>query len=156
MMRNEAGGLVAALILVVTLPVTTRAEAISEGIGMADVVQNRIPEQTMTVGGIIIVGNETIPHDRILDAIEVYSATQIRMADLRAAERRLARMGLFVVDSEKGVCPRVAPRGYKKGDEFADIMVTVKERPFALWRMKLADFVHWLGPWRWVLSAMLR
>src|SRR6266849_7892374 len=69
MMRNEAGGLVAALILVVTLPVTTRAEAISEGSGMADVVQNRIPEQTMTVGGIIIVGNETIPHDRILDAI---------------------------------------------------------------------------------------
>jgi hypothetical protein len=95
-------------------------------------VKREVPAPPRRVGGIIINGNETIPQDVILRELPLYTGALLTLADVRTAERNLARLGLFEVDRAKGVRPRVEivdPNG--TDSPYKDICVTVKERPHA-------------------------
>src|SRR5262249_14600390 len=73
------------------------------------------------VGQIFILGNEKIPHHVILDRIPLYPGQLLNDADLRKAERNLARLNLF--DPE----PTLAVANPDDDSEYKDILVTVQE-----------------------------
>src|SRR5262249_49590239 len=77
------------------------------------------------VGQLVIVGNDVTPDRVILEAVEIYPGQLLQAADLRRAEDALAKLGLFVVDAEKGVRPTVTALDEENG--YRDILITVKE-----------------------------
>jgi outer membrane protein assembly factor BamA len=82
-------------------------------------------ERTLKVGMIFIIGNEDTTTSLILDHLALYPGETVCDRDLRQAERRLARLGAFVVDPAKGVRPHL--REERDGD-YTNIWVEVKEK----------------------------
>jgi hypothetical protein len=83
------------------------------------------------VGQIIIVGNEYTRQDVILRQVPLYPGQVLTEADLRQAERNLARLNLFERSPDGSVRPTVQvvdnpanPKG-----EYKDVLINVKEAP---------------------------
>ena len=74
------------------------------------------------VGQIFIIGNEKTPHDVILDQVQLYSGQVFSAADLRAAERKLARLKGFKSP------PKVTVVDPDDDSPFKDIKITVEEK----------------------------
>jgi beta-lactamase regulating signal transducer with metallopeptidase domain len=79
------------------------------------------------VGQITIVGNETVAADVILRQVPLLPGAVLNYPDLRTAERNLARLGLFMVDPQKGIRPTVTVVDAEDDKPFKDILITVKE-----------------------------
>ena len=105
-----------------------------EGIDHAEPKGVRKSKSKSRVAGIIIVGNEQTDDSLIRDTVSLYVGQQFCDADLRNAETRLMRLGLFHRD------PRRAPRitALDSATEFKDIRISVHELPST--RFKLAGF----------------
>lgn len=114
--------------------------------GLGDVVPPKEP--SWRVGQIFIIGNDVTPHDIILEAVGLCPGERITRAELRAAERRLAGLGLF--RTERGREPRVriltSPL-LGKDQEFFDIRVDVEEKPGAIVARGLADGLAFIRAW---------
>jgi outer membrane protein insertion porin family len=82
--------------------------------------------RTPIVGRIIIVGNTVTRDEVVRKAVGLFPGQAFRPADLRSAERRLARLGVFQCDPEKGVTPSVTPVTTENPD-VVDILIQVKE-----------------------------
>jgi hypothetical protein len=78
------------------------------------------------VGEIRIVGNENTSDDIILKGIALLPGQVLNYDDLKKAERKLERLGLFELDAEKGVRPTITV--INSDGLFKDILVTVKEK----------------------------
>lgn len=83
------------------------------------------------VGQIFVVGNEVIPDEVIRAELGFYPGQLACLAQLQAAEIRLARRGLFHVDPESGEMPSVRTVRDHPSDGYFDIVVQVKELPDA-------------------------
>ena len=82
-------------------------------------------EQPVRVGMIFISGHEDMNPSLILSQLDFVPGEQITYRKLREAERRLARLGVFVVDPASGVRPQITIDGM---GEYIDITVHVVER----------------------------
>jgi outer membrane protein assembly factor BamA len=79
-------------------------------------------EAMLQVRQIYVEGADDMSASAILGAIDFHPGDRIPYRRLREAERRLARLGLFVVDPNSDVRPRVVP--LQEGDA-ADVRITV-------------------------------
>jgi polysaccharide export outer membrane protein len=80
------------------------------------------------VGQIHIVGNTKTEDAVILQQLSLLPGAELGYRDLQAAEQKLARLGLFVVDPDKGVRPTVTVVDADGDSPFKDIVVQVKEK----------------------------
>jgi outer membrane protein assembly factor BamA len=87
------------------------------------------------VGEVIIVGN-TITQDRVIRRalVDINPGQVLRPRQLRMAERRLGRLGLFKVDPGQGVRPTV--RALQSPGSFKDILVRVEEASTRQWKVE--------------------
>jgi outer membrane protein assembly factor BamA len=76
----------------------------------------------LRVGQVIIVGNTKTRDSVILEYVQLFPGQILSLPDLRAAERRLARSGLFEVR------PTVRVVGPEDPGPFRDILIRVKEK----------------------------
>lgn len=93
-------------------------------------VPGQVRDPEFRVGRIAIEGNTSTPNRVILSALRMAPGQRSDLASVRAAERRLADLGLFRSNPWRGVGPkvRVAPSGADSG-LYLDLIVTVQERP---------------------------
>jgi hypothetical protein len=86
--------------------------------------------QPFKVGRICVIGNERTYGSIILRQLPFFEESRLSGWELVLAEKRLARLGLFVTDAESGVHPtvEVLPPDDPKS-EIRDILVTVHEKP---------------------------
>lgn len=82
-------------------------------------------EPTTRIGRIFIIGNEVTRDTVIRQALGFESGQILQHAQLRIAERELARLKLFRVDAESGVRPTVTV--LDADAEIKDILVQVQE-----------------------------
>jgi outer membrane protein assembly factor BamA len=68
-----------------------------------------LEERTFVVGPIYVEGADDMRASAILNEIDFRTGDRIPYRRLHEAERRLERLGLFVVDPASGVRPRVVP-----------------------------------------------
>jgi uncharacterized protein (TIGR03067 family) len=88
-------------------------------------VKNKAPAR---VGQIIIVGNEQTPDAVILRHLPFYPGAILDYRSLQDAEKKLAALGLFVVDAKKGIRPTVTVvDDAANAGPFKDIVVKVQE-----------------------------
>jgi outer membrane protein assembly factor BamA len=83
-------------------------------------------DRTLRVGQIYIEGADDMSASAILNALGFRVGDQIPYRRLRIAERRLADLGLFVVDPSADVRPRILP--CQSGDA-ADLRIVVVKSP---------------------------
>jgi outer membrane protein assembly factor BamA len=89
-----------------------------------------LPASPARIGQIIIIGNENVKQDIILREISLAPGQVLSYPDLLAAERSLERLGLFRVDTDRGIRPTV--RVVESSDPaLKDIVITVEEKPAA-------------------------
>jgi outer membrane protein insertion porin family len=88
-------------------------------------------QEPARVGQIVIKGNTTVSSASILAHVALYPGQVLSFPDLQEAEKRLAGLGLFVVDREAGVGPTVTVIDTESESCFKDILITVKEKPAA-------------------------
>jgi outer membrane protein assembly factor BamA len=81
-----------------------------------------------TIGAIFVVGNAFTPTDVILREIGIHAGDPLKSETLRAAERRLARLGVFVVDPERNIRPRIVILNPGERGPF-HLLIEVKEVP---------------------------
>src|SRR5262249_21634020 len=79
-------------------------------------------ERPVRGGQIIIVGNKKGSDAEILKAVPLVPGAVLSYPDLRAAERSLARLGVFRTR------PTVTALDPEKGSAFQDILITVEEK----------------------------
>jgi hypothetical protein len=77
------------------------------------------------IGEIIVVGNIKTPTPDILKHIALYPGEVLQYASLRIAEEKLTKLGVFVVDPQKGIRPTVSVLDNE--GHFKDILVKVQE-----------------------------
>jgi hypothetical protein len=88
-----------------------------------------LAERTLRVGPVFISGADDMSSSAILNALGFHFNDEVPYRRLREAERRLAGLGLFVVDPVTGVRPRIdldpdaAPTG------LTALNVTVVKKP---------------------------
>jgi len=85
-----------------------------------------LEECTFRVSAIYIEGADDMRASAILRELPFKEGDRIPYRRLREAERRLERLGLFVVDPATGVRPHVAP--LQDGDA-SDVQITVVRKP---------------------------
>lgn len=111
------------------------------------------PVPTVLVGQIHIIGNTATPPRAILDHLGFAPGFPATAADLRRAERRLAKLGIFRVDRHRGIQPTVTffidLEGTDVAKEVKDVIVIVEERPGndLVYRFErlVADGLRWLA-----------
>jgi RNA polymerase sigma-70 factor (ECF subfamily) len=89
---------------------------------------SKAPDGTLRVGQVIIVGNQKTSDAVIRKAVALFPGQLLSFPDLRAAERNLARLGIFVVDEKKGVRPKVTVIDADPAAQVKDILITVEEK----------------------------
>jgi hypothetical protein len=80
------------------------------------------------VGQIFIAGNERTRPSAILRELPLFPGQVLDPANLRRAEKNLARTGRFEVDPCRGVRPTVTVLDPDGASAYKDILVTVEER----------------------------
>ena len=85
-------------------------------------------EGMLEVRQIYVEGADDMSASAILGAVGFHPGDRSPYRRLREAERRLARLGLFVVDPSSDVQPRVIP--LQEGDT-ADVRITVVQKGLA-------------------------
>ncbi|HEV3079397.1 MAG TPA: sigma-70 family RNA polymerase sigma factor [Gemmataceae bacterium] len=80
------------------------------------------------IGQIKIVGTQKIPNHAIRAAIPLQSGAILTEADMRRAEKNLARLGVFEVNLEKNIRPTVTVLETDGASAFKDIEIRVKEK----------------------------
>jgi outer membrane protein insertion porin family len=83
--------------------------------------------QPARVGQIFIVGNDVTRQNVILRQIPLYPGQLLTYPDLRRAEANLKRLGIFEVNQEKGIEPRVEVLDPESDNPTKDLLVTVQE-----------------------------
>jgi outer membrane protein assembly complex protein YaeT len=86
-------------------------------------IEERAP---VTVGRVIIVGNKVTRDDVIRRAVGLFPGQVLRFPELRLAEAKLARLGIFEMDPEKGSRPSVSAID-TDDPNVKDILVMVQE-----------------------------
>jgi outer membrane protein insertion porin family len=89
-------------------------------------VQEKPPAR---VGQIRIVGNEVTRDNVILRQIPLYPGQILTYPDMRVAEAKLAKLGIFETNPQTGVRPTVSIIDPDSDTEFKDILVQVQETP---------------------------
>ena len=79
------------------------------------------------MGQVLIVGNTRTPDTVILKAVPLFPGQVLSYADLRAAERKLARLNRFKVDAKSGAGPTVSVLDRGTDEEYRDILIRVEE-----------------------------
>ncbi len=81
------------------------------------------------VGQIIIVGNEITRQDVILREVPLYPGQVLSLPELRAAERKLRRLGLFECKPDGSVKPtvKVLDNPADPDSPFKDVLISVQE-----------------------------
>jgi outer membrane protein assembly factor BamA len=104
-------------------------------------------EPLVRVGQIFIVGNKKTRTSVILRRVRLFPGEILTYPDLKIAERNLARLNRFVVDSEKGIRPTVipVPNPNDPDSAFLDILITVQEKETTDYFDELWDEVCDLG-----------
>src|SRR5947209_1148670 len=77
------------------------------------------------VGQVIIVGNERTPDSEIRKQLDMYPGQVLRYPSIRIAEERLAKLGIFVVDTAKGIHPAITVLDPDSDRLYRDILVIV-------------------------------
>ena len=114
--------------------------------------------QSFRVGEVIIIGN-TEPQDRVIrEQLPFGPGDRVTYADLKKAERRLERLGLFVVDPANGVYPTILVREPEFGGEFWAVEIHVQEAPTNFIRYAACDLLIFLltGNLEYLESALDR
>src|SRR5262245_58883579 len=88
------------------------------------VVQERAPAM---VGDINIIGNDRTQDRVILRNLGFYPGQVLTWPDIRAAEARLANLGIFEVDQEKGIRPTIVIRDQDSDNPYKTIYINVNE-----------------------------
>jgi outer membrane protein insertion porin family len=81
------------------------------------------------VGQIIVIGNKRISSESILAHVPLFPDQVLSYPDLKEAEKRLAELGLFVVDPAAGVHPTITVLDPDGDNPYKDIRITVQEKP---------------------------
>ncbi|MGH7169923.1 MAG: POTRA domain-containing protein [Gemmataceae bacterium] len=102
------------------------------------------------VGQLFIVGNEEIPDSIIQEQCAFFPGTPVTIADLREAEKNLARLGFFVIDRKRGIRPTVKFLDREDNDEdrFFDIQIEVKEKANAKQLLAIRECIHFVVDWK--------
>jgi polysaccharide biosynthesis/export protein len=86
-------------------------------------------DKVLRVGQIQIVGNTMTANSVILEQLGLLlPGAVLSYPDLQKAEQKLARLGVFVVDADKGVRPTVTVVDAEGDSPFKDILVQVQEK----------------------------
>jgi len=88
------------------------------------------------VGQVWVLGNEATPQNVILRRVPLYPGQRFTQADLRVAERKLARLWCYVF-AKGEQRPTVTAIDRDDGSAFRDILIQVHEGPqtLCLWRV---------------------
>jgi RNA polymerase sigma factor (sigma-70 family) len=116
---------------------TSAAEPGAKSVDRATPASNSQPEKQMRVGSLMFRilaaegrnGETDTEQHVIVDQLKFSPGELVSRSDLLEAERRLANLGIFEVDPAKGIKPSVEFDPADDGSPFADILVTVKEKP---------------------------
>lgn len=111
------------------------------------------------VGQVFIVGNVTVPDTIVLEQCPLFPGQTGTLADLRQAEKNLARLGLFVTDRKRGMKPTVKRLDRENSSlGFQDIMIEVKEKPNVKQLLAIRESIQFVLDWKtWgVLAAIYR
>lgn len=87
------------------------------------------PVNPVRIGDIVIEGNKKTENKIILDQLNLYPGQVLSLPDLRAAEKNLEKLGLFRVEPQNKIRPRVTVLDPESPSSFKDILVTVAEKP---------------------------
>jgi outer membrane protein insertion porin family len=98
------------------------------------VAQSAAEEQQPRIGRVIIVGNAVTRDEFIRQAVNLYPGQVLQLPELREAERRLAKLGIFEADTKKGGPPTVAAIA-TDDPNLRDILVQVKETRTGTWNL---------------------
>jgi outer membrane protein assembly factor BamA len=109
------------LALVAGAPAVSQCETQTEG------AYEIVEKPPAKVGQIIIKGNERTQDNVILKAIWLKPGQPLLYPEVKLAERNLERLGIFQVDTDKGIRPTVTI--LESDSEFKDIQVQVQEAP---------------------------
>jgi hypothetical protein len=112
--------------------------------------------QSFRVGEIRILGNTHTPERIIRSEIDFYPGQLATAANLRNAEKRLTRLGLFVVDPAREVRPTVVARELVHPEsETFDIEIRVQEAPTNFIRYAVCDLLRFAltGDFEYLESA---
>jgi outer membrane protein assembly factor BamA len=87
---------------------------------------NAITSQPVTVGRVIIVGNKTVPDALMQKCINITPGDTVTYKQLRLGATRLAKLGVFEMDPERGMRPTLT---FIATDQpgLCDILVRVQE-----------------------------
>ncbi len=85
-----------------------------------------VQRQTVTVDRVIIVGSRTVNDAEIRRAVAIYPGDMHTVRTLRLAEKALARLGIFEMDPDRGIRPRITVI-HGDGQGPRDIVIQVRE-----------------------------
>lgn len=80
------------------------------------------------VGPIIVIGNDKTPQSVILDQVPLYPGNRLYFWRLGLAEFRLSRLGLFELNPDKGIWPRVNAIMRPGDSQFKDLVIELVEK----------------------------
>lgn len=83
--------------------------------------------QPARVGEIKFVGNSVTRDNVIRRQLQVFPGQLINPTDIAASERNLQRLGIFKMEPERGVAPRISVLEPDQPSEFKDLLVQVEE-----------------------------
>jgi hypothetical protein len=89
--------------------------------------QPRVEAPRPRIGRVIVVGNTVTSDQVIRRAVNLFSGDRIRATDLRPAEKRLERLGIFEMNAKLGGPPTVKEIPTDDAN-IQDILVVVKEK----------------------------
>jgi outer membrane protein assembly complex protein YaeT len=95
--------------------------------GVVNIQYQVVEQQPAMVGDINIIGNDRTQDRIILRNLGFYPGQVLTWPDVRAAEQRLANLGIFEVDQEKGIRPTIVIRDQDSDNPYKTIDVNVKE-----------------------------
>lgn len=106
-------------------------------------------DATYRVDRILILGNRVTPQAVILAPLPFQEGSRISRLDLRTAERRLERLGIFAIDPHRGWRPSVTHFEPRAGG-LVDVLIDIQEKDClitTMWQVELEIrvWLRWLG-----------
>ncbi len=96
-------------------------------------------------GQIFIIGNTVTRDSVILEQIPIFPGHEFTLADLRTAERNLARLKIFMADPPPRV--RIMDQDNQGDSPFKDIRVDVTERPGNIYLWPIIESLKFAARW---------